>query len=103
MEKILKTIGDLIVKLINICSDRNYTVLTQLTDKPGSVEAGHNTITFFNKGTETVLINGFPLAQNESLVIGGNRGEIDQTKWLYSFGNSGGSRQLFILRKIYGK
>lgn len=80
-----------------------YTILTQMADSSGSVEKGHNAITFINRGTEPAIVNGLSLATNQFLEITANLGEIDDTQWNYTFGTGGGTKLLWIIRKQYGK
>jgi hypothetical protein len=61
-----------------------------------------NTITFFNLGANTVLINGFPLTQGQQLTIEGNYLEIDQTQYQIEFSISiSPNNNLAVLRKLY--
>jgi hypothetical protein len=81
---------------------KDYTILTQQADVPGQVEAGHNAITFINRGTSNAIVNGIELIPNDFLTIGGNFDEKDKTKWQYTFAGAGNNK-LIIVRKIYGK
>lgn len=58
-----------------------------------------NAILFYNKGTSTALINGFPLTSGQSLSIGNNQCSQDCTKYVLSFQNDGTQiNSLFVVR-----
>ena len=59
-----------------------------------------NAITFINIGTATVTVNNtIPIATGGTLIITGNKGEIDITQYFLKFG--AGTRQTAVITKIY--
>lgn len=60
-----------------------------------------NAISFTNKGADTVYINNYPLAQNETIALNGLEGEIDKSTYTIAWLPSATDKQLFIQKKIY--
>lgn len=75
-----------------------------LYDQPGQIIPDCNAIMFFNRapavGGSTVSLLGLTLAPGEGITFGGNRGEIDVTKYSFLF-TGGGINLLAVVRKIY--
>jgi hypothetical protein len=67
---------------------------------PGNIEANCNGITFINTGTNACTVNGITLQPNQSLVLDGNRNEIDRTSYYCNF-TGAGVNQLTVIRKLY--
>lgn len=67
---------------------------------PGNIEANCNGITFINTGTNAATVNGITLQPNQSLVLDGNRNEIDRTSYYCNFTGLG-VNQLTVIRKLY--
>ena len=69
------------------------------TENQTDVDSFCNDITFYNGGTATVYVNGFPVAANGTLIITGNEGEINTTKYKLSFNGVAGT--MYVIRKKY--
>ena len=79
-----------------------YYIETKFYYQTQNVYSDCNTITFFNLGANSVLINGFPLTQGQQLTIEGNYLEIDQTQYQIEFSTSiSVDNNLAVLRKLY--
>lgn len=77
---------------------REYKITVEPVFEGCNLEAqGCNVINFINKGTATVTIGGFPLAEGESISFEGSIGEIDKTVYLIVFG--AGTKALYAVRK----
>lgn len=59
-----------------------------------------NGIVFTNRGTNTVFINGEPLATDQSLSNNGQEGECDLSQYRINFSGAG-TNALYIRLKIY--
>jgi len=62
------------------------------------VESDCIAISFINKGSNTVYINGLTLSQNESLDISQPNSFIDKSKYEISFASDGISSELVVIR-----
>lgn len=79
---------------------RNYkTDMQAYTETELDVDSFCNDILFYNGAAATVYINGFPVAAGGTLVITGNEGEINTTKYKLSF--NGGTGTVYVMRKKY--
>jgi len=79
-----------------------YYIETKFYYQTQNVYSDCNTITFFNLGANTVLVNGFPITQGQQLTIEGNYLEIDQTQYQIEFSISiSVNNNLAVLRKLY--
>lgn len=67
---------------------------------PGVIPADCNSITFINTGAVNLQINGIDIAPGGQLVIDGNAGEIDVTRYRLSFSAPGGN-SCTVIRKIF--
>ncbi len=67
---------------------------------PGVIAADCNSITFLNTGAVAMQINGININPGAQLVIDGNAGEIDVTRYRLSFSAPGGN-SCTVIRKIY--
>lgn len=67
---------------------------------PGVIPADCNSITFLNTGTVDLQINGINIAPGSQLVITGNQGEIDVTRYRLSF-SPGAGNSCTVIRKVY--
>lgn len=79
---------------------RNYkTEMQTYTETELDVDSFCNDILFYNGAAATVYINGFPVASGGTLIITGNEGEINTTKYKLSF--NGGVGSVYVIRKKY--
>lgn len=79
---------------------RNFRTDMQVyTENELDVDSFCNDILFYNGGAATVYVNGFPIAAGGTLIITGNEGEINTTKYKLSFNGSVGS--VYVVRKKY--
>jgi len=69
-------------------------------DANGFITSNCNSITFINYGTNTVTIESVVLAQNQSLSIDGNAGEIMNKQFLATF-TGAGTNNLVTIKKNY--
>jgi ATP-dependent Lon protease len=69
-------------------------------DANGFITSNCNSITFINYGTNTVTIETVVLAQNQSLSIDGNAGEIMNKQFLATF-TGAGTNNLVTIKKNY--
>ena len=69
-------------------------------DANGFITSNCNSITFINYGTNSVTIESVVLAQNQSLSIDGNAGEIMNKQFLATFTGSG-TNNLVTIKKNY--
>ena len=80
---------------------QNYRIETEPVSTPGVIDAkDSNEIIFINKGTQVAEVDGFPLSNNEFLTDGGNKDEINKTKYRITF-TGAGIPKLFVRRKFY--
>jgi|SRR5579862_8793428 len=79
---------------------RYYNTIT-IVDTPGflKVDATAET-TFYNNGAANVNILGLILTTGQGIGFSGNLGEIDTTKYTYTFVGAG-ARSLVIIQKLY--
>jgi hypothetical protein len=79
-----------------------FYIETKFYYQTQNVYSDCNTITFVNLGSNSVLINGFPLDQGQQLTIEGNYLEIDKTQYQIEFSTSiSPNNNLAVLRKLY--
>lgn len=79
---------------------RNYrTEMQAYSGDQLDVDSFCNDILFYNGAAATVYVNGFPVASGGTLIITGNEGEINTTKYKLSF--NGGSGTVYVMRKKY--
>ena len=78
-----------------------YIIQNETLQFASSVEANCNSITFTNKGApgDIIQIDGYTLAQGESLTDQGNQGEFNVSR--YNVAANVPAFTLFIRRKIY--
>ena len=69
-------------------------------DTNGFITSNCNSITFINYGTNTCTIESVVLAQNQSLSIDGNAGEIMNKQFLATFSGAG-TNNLVTIKKNY--
>jgi hypothetical protein len=65
-----------------------------------NIEAQCNDITFINNTDGTILINNLPLATGEQLILTGNEGEFNVSKFQLS-NLTAGNGTLYVIRKRY--
>jgi len=79
-----------------------YEVQFYGVDVPKYIDTNCNQLTFLNLGTATALIENVPLVQNQSLVIGGNAGEITNQRFFINFVTGVGLTQnVVVILKRY--
>jgi hypothetical protein len=79
---------------------RNYkTEMQTYTQTELDVDSFCNDILFYNGAAATVYINSFPVAAGGTLIVTGNEGEINTTKYKLSF--NGGTGSVYVIRKKY--
>lgn len=79
---------------------RNFkTEMQTYTGNQLDVDSFCNDILFYNGAAATVYVNGFPVASGGTLIITGNEGEINTTKYKLSF--NGGTGSVYVVRKKY--
>jgi len=79
---------------------RNFrTEMQAYTEAQLDVDSFCNDILFYNGAAATVYVNGFPVASGGTLIITGNEGEINTTKYKLSF--NGGVGTVYVVRKKY--
>jgi len=79
---------------------RNFrTEMQAYTEAQLDVDSFCNDILFYNGAAATVYVNGFPVASGGTLIITGNEGEINTTKYKLSF--NGGTGTVYVVRKKY--
>lgn len=66
-----------------------------------SIISNCNSITFFNTGTNTMVVDGVSFAPQTSIVFQGNIGEITNQTFNLSFVNIGGYNEATVYRKQY--
>jgi hypothetical protein len=78
------------------------TEFLTIPDQSGwSLEANCADITFTNYGTANLIINNVAiLAQNQTLQVSGNTGEIDKSKYV-CFYNGAGTRNAIVVKRNY--
>lgn len=80
---------------------QKYRVETEPVSISGIIDAkAANEIIFINKGVAVAEVDGFPLSFNEFLTDGGNKDEINVSRYNITF-TGVGSKNLFIRRKFY--
>ena len=74
-----------------------------IDSKPITTDKMCNAITFSNEGVSVATINPInkQLQQGQSIVIGGNIGEVDTTQYSVVFDNSGSTKNLLVIQKLY--
>jgi len=79
---------------------RNFrTEMQAYTEAQLDVDSFCNDILFYNGAAATVYVNGFPVAAGGTLIITGNEGEINTTKYKLSFNGETGT--VYVVRKKY--
>lgn len=65
-----------------------------------NIETQCNDITFYNNTDGTILINNLPIATGEQLILTGNEGEINISKFQIS-NSTATTGTLYVIRKRY--
>jgi hypothetical protein len=84
------------LSLIEFVTNRSQYTVGQ------SVTSNCNSITFFNTGTNTMVVDGVNFAPQTSIVFQGNVGEITNQNFNLSFTGAGTSL-VTVYRKVYIK
>lgn len=80
----------------------NYLVDVQNYVDSQRIESNCNGILFYNTGTVTVTVQGFPILPGSSWGVDGNWGEFDTTYYTVAFPpNSTGVQSVHVVRKTY--
>lgn len=66
-----------------------------------TIQSKCNAITFYNSGTNTMVVDGIPFAPQTSIVFQGNVGEYTEQNFNLSFIDIGGVNQATVYRKQY--
>lgn len=78
-----------------------FSANDELITQSGSVESNCTGITFINIGQSVCTVLSVPLAQNQSLTIPCNIGEIDRTNYQVKFDTASPDKRLVVIRKNY--
>ena len=65
-----------------------------------NIETQCNDVTFYNNTDGTILINNLPLATGEQLILAGNEGEFNVSKFQLS-NSTATTGILYVIRKRY--
>jgi hypothetical protein len=77
-----------------------YNTIT-IVDTPGFLKVEDTAqTTFYNNGTSNVNLLGLVLLPGQGIGFPGNIGEIDTTKYTYTFAGAG-TNKLVIIQKLY--
>ena len=77
-----------------------YNTIT-IIDTPGFLKVDQTAeTTFYNNGAANVVLLGLVLTPGQGIGFSGNLGEIDTTKYTYTF-TGAGTRSLVIIQKLY--
>ena len=84
-------------------SGKGNVFLESITDfqnilKTTMVQSNCMSITFVNKGSNTVNVNGLKLAQNETIEIAQPNTFIDRTQYQVSFDSDGTTSNCLVIR-----
>lgn len=77
-----------------------YENIATLTEQQ-QIKSDCGDFTVINVGTETCYINGVALLQNQQYVAYANEYEINTSLYNLSFANTGGTRIVQVIRKIF--
>jgi hypothetical protein len=89
----------------NVINKANYVCYYNdmvLYSKPSQIQARCAEITFYNKGTTTMIVNGIPFLPGTGIAFDGREGELDVTKYLLTF-TGAGQNGAFVIQKMYTK
>jgi hypothetical protein len=76
------------------------TYFPAVNDDRKNIETQCNDITFYNNTDGTILINNLPLATGEQLILTGNEGELNVSKFQLS-NSTATTGTLYVVRKRY--
>lgn len=79
----------------------SFSANDELITQSGSVESNCMGITFINLGLSVCTVLSVPLAQNQSLTIPCNIGEVDMTNYKIKFDTVSTDKRLVVIRKNY--
>ncbi len=87
----------------NRSSGTGNIFLESITDftnisKPTMVQSNCMSITFINKGSNTVNVNGLKLAENETIEVAQPNTFIDRTQYQVSFDADGSASNCLVIR-----
>jgi hypothetical protein len=68
--------------------------------KPTQIQARCAEITFYNKGTSAMLVNGIPFVPGVGIAFDGREGELDITKYNITF-KGPGTNAAWVIQKMY--
>lgn len=76
------------------------TFFPAVSEDRKNIETQCNDITFINNTDGTILLNNLPLATGEQLILTGNEGELNVTKFQLS-NSTATTGILYVVRKRY--
>lgn len=76
------------------------TFFPAVTEDRKNIETQCNDITFINNTDGTILLNNLPLATGEQLILTGNEGELNVSKFQLS-NSTATTGILYVIRKRY--
>lgn len=77
--------------------------LFQYYTKPSNLVIGFNTILIKNSGTQTAMINNFPVAAGASFGWGHNQNEVDITPLRVDFPGGNDGAAVWVIYSIYAE
>jgi len=76
------------------------TYFPAITEDRKNIESQCNDITFYNNTDGTILINNLPISSGEQLILTGNEGEFNVSKFQLT-NSSATTGTLYVVRKRY--
>ena len=78
-----------------------YTITNNSYTKGQDIKSDCNSLTFYNNGTNIVVVDGVQYMPGQQFPIPGNLGEIIRKNFNLQFVNIGGNNNVVVYRKIY--
>ena len=76
------------------------TFFPAVSEDRKNIETQCNDITFYNTTDGTILINNLPIASGEQLILNGNEGELNVSKFQLT-NSTATTGVLYVVRKRY--
>jgi hypothetical protein len=76
------------------------TYFPAVSEDRKNIETQCNDVTFYNNTNGTILINNLPIATGEQLILTGNEGEFNVSKFQLS-NSTATTGTLYVIRKRY--
>jgi hypothetical protein len=76
------------------------TYFPAVSEDRKNIETQCNDVTFYNNTDGTILINNLPIATGEQLILTGNEGEFNVSKFQLS-NSTATTGTLYVIRKRY--